>query len=170
MSEKGAQITGPFNWFKNRAVFLSILLIVVLGIAALTIALLLEKGETIPVTGEEAQGGPARVEPMGDTGFSRVILTERAAERLDIQTEPVQEQLVEEEARLAIPYSAVIYGLNGETWAYVNSETLTYHREPILIDYIEGELAILIDGPPAGTDVVTVGVAELYGTETGVGK
>lgn len=69
-----------------------------------------------------------------------------------------------------VPYASVIYGLNGETWVYVSPEPLTYHREPIAVDYVEGDMAVLRDGPPAGTEVVTVGVAELYGADTGVGK
>jgi hypothetical protein len=69
-----------------------------------------------------------------------------------------------------VPYSAVIYGLHGETWAYINPEPLTFIRHTIIIDYIEGGQAFLLDGPPAGTKVVTVGVAELYGADTGVGK
>lgn len=69
-----------------------------------------------------------------------------------------------------IPYSAVIYGLNGETWAYINPEPLTYVRHPITVDYIEGGQAFLLDGPPLGTPVVTVGAALLYGADTGVGK
>lgn len=72
--------------------------------------------------------------------------------------------------RTVVPYAAVIYGLNGEAWVYVSPEPLTYHREPVTIDYIEGDTAVLVDGPPVGTEVVTVGVAELYGTDTGVGK
>ena len=69
-----------------------------------------------------------------------------------------------------IPYSAVIYGLNGETWVYTNPEPLTFVRQPITVDHIEGGLAYLSDGPPLGSDVVMVGVAELYGADTGVGK
>lgn len=72
--------------------------------------------------------------------------------------------------QLVIPYAAVIYDLNGNTWTYTNPQPLTFVREPITVDYIEGELAVLSAGPPIGTTVVTVGVAELYGTETGVGK
>jgi hypothetical protein len=71
---------------------------------------------------------------------------------------------------LIIPYSAVIYGLNGETWTYINSAPLTYMRQHIAVDYIEGGQAFLSNGPPAGTRVVTVGAAMLYGTDTGVGK
>ena len=69
-----------------------------------------------------------------------------------------------------IPYSAVIYDLTGDTWVYTNPEPLTYVREPISVDYIEGDMAVLEDGPSAGTLVATVGVAELYGMDTGVGK
>jgi hypothetical protein len=72
-----------------------------------------------------------------------------------------------------VPYSAVIYGLNGETWAYVRNPgegSLTFVRAPITVDHVEGGLAFLSDGPPVGTEVVTVGAALLYGADTGVGK
>jgi len=69
-----------------------------------------------------------------------------------------------------IPYSAVIYDLTGDTWVYSSAEPLTFVRQPITVDYIEGDMAVLVDGPDAGTLVATVGVAELYGADTGVGK
>jgi hypothetical protein len=31
-------------------------------------------------------------------------------------------------------------------------------------------MVVLLDGPPVGTEVATVGIAELYGADTGVGK
>jgi hypothetical protein len=69
-----------------------------------------------------------------------------------------------------IPYSAVIYDLTGNTWVYTVPEPLTYVRQPITVDFIEGDTAFLADGPDAETLVATVGVAELYGIDTGVGK
>jgi hypothetical protein len=69
-----------------------------------------------------------------------------------------------------VPYAAVLYGVNGETWVYSNPEPLVYVRLPIVIDYIEGDLAFLSEGPEVGTAVVMVGAAELFGTETGVSK
>ena len=72
--------------------------------------------------------------------------------------------------RMVVPYSAVIYDLQGATWVYVSPEPLVFVREPVTIDYIQGDLAVLSDGPPVGTEVATVGVAELYGADTGVGK
>ena len=72
--------------------------------------------------------------------------------------------------RIIIPYSAVIYDTQGETWVYTNPEPLSFVRRPIVVDYIEGDLAFLSVGPPSGMAVVTVGGAELYGAETGVSK
>ncbi|MEW6239734.1 MAG: efflux RND transporter periplasmic adaptor subunit [Chloroflexota bacterium] len=69
-----------------------------------------------------------------------------------------------------IPYAAVIYDVEGNAWVYTNPEPLVFVRQPIVIDYIEGDLAILLDGPEAETAVVTVGAAELFGAETGVSK
>jgi membrane fusion protein, heavy metal efflux system len=68
-----------------------------------------------------------------------------------------------------VPYSSVIYDLNGDTWAYTSPENLTFIRHPIDVDYIEGDVAVLKDGPSSGTTVVVVGAAELFGTEFGVG-
>ena len=72
--------------------------------------------------------------------------------------------------RKVIPYAAVIYDQSGATWAYTNPESLVFVRQLIVIDYIEGDRAVLSDGPAAGAAVVTVGGAELFGAETGVGK
>lgn len=72
--------------------------------------------------------------------------------------------------RMVVPYSALIYDLNGDTWVYVNPEPLVFMRHPVTVDFVEGDRAILSDGPPVGTMVATVGVAELYGADTGIGK
>ena len=170
MSDTQAELTGQWNWGNARRFILPILLVVLLGGAALLVIAGSDAPATIPVTGVEDQSEPAKVEPIEGTDFSWVFLTERAAERLDIKTVLLREEEVDGEQRLVVPYSAVIYGLNGETWVYVGPETLTYVRESITVDYIEGDLVILSDGPAVGTNVVTVGVPELYGAETGVGK
>jgi hypothetical protein len=72
--------------------------------------------------------------------------------------------------RKLIPYAAVIYDAHGDTWVYANPQPLVFVRHRISVNYIEGDLAVLFAGPAAGTQVVTVGAAELYGAETGVGK
>jgi hypothetical protein len=121
---------------------------------------------------EEATGSDvATVEPLQGADVSRVTLTALAAERLDIQTAPIREMRVGGRGtRDVVPYAAVLYDPNGETWAYTNPEPLVFVRQPITVDSIQGSLAVLSSGPPPGTAVVTVGAAELLGTEYEVGE
>jgi hypothetical protein len=72
--------------------------------------------------------------------------------------------------RSVLPFSAVVYDLNGETWVYTNPQPLTFVRARVAVDYIDDEMAVLSAGPPEGTTVVTNGVAQLFGTEFGLGK
>ena len=64
-----------------------------------------------------------------------------------------------------IPYSAVIYGVEGGTWTYTSTGPLTFVRAPITVASVQGDVAILSEGPDPGTEVVTVGGEELLGTE-----
>jgi hypothetical protein len=48
---------------------------------------------------------------------------------------------------------------------YVNTAAGTYQRKPITVAEIDGQTVLLSAGPAAGTAVVTVGAAELLGTE-----
>jgi len=111
---------------------------------------------------------PARVERREGSSIARVILSAKAVERLGIQTAPIRE--ASGARRTLIPYAALIYDLHGDTWAYTNPEPLVFVRERIRVDRIEGEVVALSDGPSPGTPVVTVGAAELFGVEFGVGK
>ena len=110
--------------------------------------------------------GPVKVERMEGIDPTKVTLTEDAAKRLDIQTTAVREVDVKGAKRKVIPYSAVLYDTEGATWTYTSPEPLTYVRHPIKIDFIQGEDAVLADDLPSGTNVVTIGSAELYGSET----
>ena len=110
---------------------------------------------------------PYQLEEVAGSEFKRVVLTEKAAERLDVQTTPIRN---DEGSTKVVPYASVLYGLEGETWVYTSPENLVFVRQPIVIDHIEGDLAFISDGPDTGTEVVTVGVAELYGAEVGVSK
>lgn len=132
------------------------LLIIVL----LTAFLLSACGAQVPVTGEKI--APSELEPIEGTDLSRVILTEKAAERIGVQTVPASERVV--------PYSAVIYDIEGNTWIYTNPAPLTFVRAPIVIDRIEGDQAFLSEALGSDDPIVTVGVIEIYGAETGVSK
>jgi hypothetical protein len=105
---------------------------------------------------------PSKLEKIEGTDLSKVILTEKAAERIGVETVPASGN--------EVPYAAVIYDIEGNTWIYTSPEALTFVREPIVIDHIEGDTAILAESLSSQFNVVTVGVAEIYGTETGVSK
>lgn len=111
---------------------------------------------------------PATVEHIDGTELSKVILTEKAAERLGIETYKVFIARMSP-PRKVVPYAAVLYDVNGGTWVYTNPEPLVFVRHRIVVDYIEGPNAILIDGPAVGTEVVIVGAAELFGAEFEIG-
>ncbi len=112
---------------------------------------------------------PANVEAISD-GLSQVVLTEEAATRTGLTTAVVVREDVGGVDRLIIPYSAVMYHYDGTTWTYTNPEGLTFIRAAVDIESVDGDRAILTSGPEPGTKVVSVGAAELYGAEFGVGK
>jgi hypothetical protein len=64
-----------------------------------------------------------------------------------------------------IPYSAVIYDVQGNTWVYVNPQPLVFVRHPVTVEQVDRNLAILTDGPALGARIATVGAAELMGIE-----
>jgi hypothetical protein len=68
-----------------------------------------------------------------------------------------------------VPYSAVVYDEQGRAWIFTNPAPLIFVREPVIVDYFDGDTAVLSKGPAAGTKIVTVGVSQLFGAETGVG-
>lgn len=117
-------------------------------------------GGQIPVTGDKV--APSKLEPIEGSELSRVILTEKATERVGIETVSASGN--------EVPYAAVIYDTEGNTWIYTNPEPLTFVRAPVEIERIEGDTAILSESLSSDLTVVTVGVAELYGAETGVSK
>jgi hypothetical protein len=112
---------------------------------------------------------PSHVESIEGSELSRVTLSERAAQRLGIETTQVSSEEIDGMPRQVIPYGAVLYDQNGEAWTYTSPEPLTFVRHSITIETIDGDVAILTEGPPDGTAVVSVGAAELYGTEYEVG-
>ena len=150
-------------WHRNRWM-IAVLIIT----AALTLTAC--GAQTSWTSESSASSQPARVERIAGTDFNRVILSAQASKRLGIETIPVQDAQVQGRLRTVVPYAAVFYDLHGKTWVYTNPDPLTFVRARISVDYIDGDLAVLSEGPPSGTEVVTVGAPELYGTEFGVGQ
>lgn len=120
-----------------------------------------EASESKSASGEKA----AKLVDVPGSDVKQVVLTARAIQRLDIQTKPV----TEEPAGKVVPYGAVVYDPNGNTWVYTSPAPLTFVRTPVTVGNIIADRAILTAGPAAGTGVVTTGTAELYGIENEVG-
>jgi hypothetical protein len=59
----------------------------------------------------------------------------------------------------------VLYDPEGKTYVYTVTAPREFLREAVVIDRVDGARALLSDGPPAGTEVVTTGAAEVYGAE-----
>jgi hypothetical protein len=114
---------------------------------------------------DEASDQAAVVEEVQGADVSRITLTPQAAGRLDIKTSAVERKA----GATVIPYAALYYSPTGETWTYTNPEGLTFVRQRIAVDRIDGNRVVLSKGPPPGTKIATVGVAELYGAESGIG-
>jgi hypothetical protein len=132
--------------------------VVLIGVAVLTAGC--SRGTAFGDQDSEA----AKVEAVRGTDLNRVVLTARAAKRLDIQTTRVRRDAAK---RTVIPYASVLYDPNGDTWTYTSPKPLTFIRHDIEVEEIDGNRAILSKGPPVGTAVVTVGATELWGVEYG---
>jgi hypothetical protein len=71
-------------------------------------------------------------------------------------------------ATAIIPFASVVYAPSGNAYAFISPAPLTFTEVPITIDHISGSSVYLLNGPPAGAKVVTVGAEELFGVQTGV--
>jgi hypothetical protein len=105
---------------------------------------------------------PSTLEEIEGSELKRVILTEKAAERIGVQAVEVD--------GLTVPYAAVVYDTEGGTWVYTNPSALAFERVQVIIDRIEGDTAFLAERLETDAPVITVGVMEIYGSETGVSK
>ena len=115
---------------------------------------------------EEGEGEKAAKVEKVDGGQSKVVLLQEAAKRLGIETAEVGALPA---GRESVPYSAVIYDAEGHSWVFTSGEELSYVKAPITIDRFDGDRAILAEGPPVGTAVVSQGAEELFGVEDGIG-
>jgi hypothetical protein len=117
-------------------------------------------------TATPAETPSAVIKPVADSPIPELQLTEQAVQRLGIVTQPVRPMaMAGQPVHEVIPYSAVVYDTDGSTWTYVNIAARTYERKPITVTAVDGQTALLSAGPAVGTAVVTVGAAELLGTE-----
>jgi hypothetical protein len=113
----------------------------------------------------ESTNEPTSVAPVkGEDDIQQVTFTADAARRAGLQMATVQAR----GTRTSIPYAALIYNEEGNTYTYVSRRPLVFVRTLIGVDHIANGRVVLRRGPPAGTNVVTTGAAEVYSAEFGV--
>jgi len=156
----------------QRNIVTGIIVAVLLAVCAVALLVFITSESSETVEGGAAKELPAVIEPLDDgSGLARVTFVEKAVERVGIETSAVAAATDVREGSsgtLAVPYSSILYDAKGQAFVYTVAQPLSYLRAPITIDYVEGDEAILSAGPAAGTEIVSRGVAELYGAETGV--
>lgn len=107
------------------------------------------------------ENDPGSVEEVAEGEIPRVSVTEGAARRLQIATTAVEPA----GDALTVPNTAVFVDTHGIWWVYTNPEPLVFERAEVDIVDEDDTHVVYQSGPEAGTEVVTVGVAELAGIE-----
>jgi hypothetical protein len=108
---------------------------------------------------------PAKLEEVEGSELKQVTLTPEGSERTGVRTAPVQQS----GSHRVVPYAALIYDGDGRAYVYVTSRPLSFLRSAVVVDRIEGARALLREGPPVGSRVVTTGASEVYGAELEIG-
>lgn len=129
------------------------------GLAVLVAVLGVSACAEVPSNLVEDQ--PYELEPIEGTDLQRVKLSDETAARIDLQTASVRPA----GRGTAVPHAALIYNPDGDVFVYTRPAPQTYVRAAVTVRRVQGAQALLSDGPPAGTVVVTVGAAELLATE-----
>jgi hypothetical protein len=107
---------------------------------------------------------PAALESTGPDKPARVILTEEAVDRVALQTTEVKALGKD----LTVDHAALVFDKAGKPWVFSVVGPRTYVRATVTIKKVQDNVVTLSAGPPAGTQVVTVGAIELWGAELGI--
>jgi cobalt-zinc-cadmium efflux system membrane fusion protein len=139
-----------------------------------------------------AESEPAAISGLGDSATAKTLPAEpvQAPPSADPQAATVDlyYQLANSEGRLrpghrlnvslvlrdkqesvVLPWSAVVHDIYGGTWVYVRTAPHKFVRRRVQVAFVAEDLAVIESGPAEGEQVVSTGVAELFGTEFGAG-
>ncbi len=108
---------------------------------------------------EVAHYQASKITPSEEEGGHPVVtLTKLGADQIGLETTPIEKN--------RIPYSAILYdAAGGQPYVFVNTKGLSFHREDVTVDNVDGDMVDLAAGPPNGTEVVTAGVPQVHGAE-----
>lgn len=70
---------------------------------------------------------------------------------------------------LSVPVSAILYDVHGDSWVYIAEGNRKYRRQRVAILRGAGSSTLIARGLSESMKVVSVGAAELFGTEFGAG-
>ena len=104
---------------------------------------------------------PYRSTPIKGTDINRVTMADQTASLIPVKTTSVRR----DGRRKVVPHNALIYNPEGDAFVYTKPKPQNYVRAPVEVVEVEGNRAVLSDGPPTGTTIVTLGAAELLATE-----
>ena len=129
------------------------------GLAVLASGLVL--GACSEVASNLRENQPYKVIGPEEAEIKTVQMEDATAALLPVETTTVRRK----GNRKTVPHNAVIYNPDGDVFVYTKPKAETYRRAPIEVVRVHGDEALLSDGPPAGTTIVTTGSAELLATE-----
>lgn len=153
-----------------------ITLVAIVGLQAVYIGNIVYRQKVAGQAAAPQKVAPAKLEPISGSRLMRVTLTQKAHDRLGIKTDVLTDgtavaaaTMDPQPVRRSVPYSSLLYDLDGSTWVYKQVAPLAFERHQIQVVRIQGDNVYMSDGPPVGTAVVTQGAMEIFGTETKVG-
>lgn len=106
---------------------------------------------------------PATVERLQDGRLPKIVLTDHAVKRLGIISQKLR-------SGFEVPRSSLLYDTQGRAWVYVDLGHSTYQRAEIEVLKVRDEVLEIKSKFEPSIQVVTIGAAELFGTESGIGK
>ncbi len=71
------------------------------------------------------------------------------------------------DSALTLPWSAIVIDIYGGYWVYTQQSKNSYERQRVFLDHVNGNQAVISEGPPEDSKIVANGALELFGVETG---
>jgi len=135
-------------------------------------------GQTLASAATNSIAKPISAPPTADAASSSADLyyevDNRALKLRPGQRVGVDVPMISVTEAMVVPTASILYDIYGGTWVYVqhaqSEDNSKFVRERVLLEWVEGDMAVISQGPIAGSNVVTDGAAELFGTEFGAGK